>query len=474
MKVDGIPALEDHLKITKESSVQQRTDLQQQITELQAQAQTLTQDNEGLRRENSLLRNLTAGIPGREQAFGELKGRLEQESHDLEQQLAALKVSDSALRTELKEVKTAKEGLRAQNESFFDDFSKSLEKLSQELEETRKNRDVWTDRVATLQKEGILAAEKVDKVNTEKAILANQVTELNTQKCQLTQELHQVKGEKAVLVHRVTESDSQRDRSGQRLDEVNKEKAALAHQVADMDSQQGLIGKELEELKAEKAVLTFRITGLEARIHTLEGGPVRRPDSRQRTDSQRRSAHDSEEEEEAEDEEVRETESRERSVILKRKAKDLAGTNSRTDKRQRTTPPPADTWQEPISIGDIRKADFNPEPVPKEIWHKLRAQMSSWDTKSRPDWMEGAKKGSGYCAARFVLRASTKRQYEGFACDHCSKHRLVCVVIGNGTVKLCPMRYPAGDDEDIDENGEDYHGGFGPEEEGYWVNDNVD
>ena len=108
----------------------------------------------------------------------------------------------------------------------------------------------------------------------------------------------------------------------------------------------------------------------------------------------------------------------------------------------------------PLNIGHVLEANYSPKPVPAAVWHQLRSQMARW-TGLNKDWSQGPRTGKEVCAERWSSHKATTRPRDGHACQYCERHGLVCVVLGSGTVQLCPVK--AENDE------------LGPSDVGYWV-----
>ncbi|KAG6997710.1 hypothetical protein G7Y79_00038g074690 [Physcia stellaris] len=109
----------------------------------------------------------------------------------------------------------------------------------------------------------------------------------------------------------------------------------------------------------------------------------------------------------------------------------------------------------PLDVGQVLEANYNPEPIPAAVWDQLRSQIARW-TGLRKDWSRGPRRGQDDAyAERWASRARMTRPSKRHACQYCERHRLVCVVLGSGTVQLCPVR--AENDE------------LGPSDVGYWV-----
>lgn len=100
------------------------------------------------------------------------------------------------------------------------------------------------------------------------------------------------------------------------------------------------------------------------------------------------------------------------------------------------TPSPVNSDPEPlIDPADLRRPGFIYGNLPAALFDRLRKQITeTWDPY-RPDWTEGRKNGVPKCADRWAHRNGSDMR-SGYACADCVKHRLVCVAVIKGEVRI--------------------------------------
>lgn len=453
------------LRIELSGKDQEIADLSHELEELQstanAEAAEFTNANlakdqelEQLRKEVKELRSV-----GRSNDFDlrDLRQRLDDLRKRTSERINDLILSNNSnindatdLRRQMRELQSVLDGERAS----VQDLSEKSTQQMRDLEQKQRRILAQNTEIAEMGEVVERAKQELDNANSTNQELQDRIDEIEEYELdqikQLKEDLDQLKGRVSRRNTRITELESEKARLTERLEKLTEERDALQEEVDRYEQRED--SDEVEDVQRRTSALSTGRPSRQSSVDQEEDmldkeitpqqiskgvtGHNRQAESSRGAGRKRKSS------------EMASNGGEEASGYSKRPHGQDTTHLAQTDSQQ--TSAASATW----SIRDIRDNTYVPNPpIPPAILKKLRNKMSLWDTAPR-DWTIPPRQRR--CVEAMVAKKKAVWSHgEGHKCDHCTKSRELCVVVGeNAKITLLPV----------------WESSMSVEDDAYWMN----